>query len=272
MTEPECSLVDIGANLTNPSFRDDLNEVLDRAASAGVAQIVVTGTDEESSTKAAELAAQHPHRLYSTAGVHPHDAKDFSPETEAVLRNLLDQDRVVAVGETGLDFNRNYSSQQEQVAAFEAQLEIARETGLAVFLHERDAFRRQVEILSEFRDGLCDAVAHCFTGTREELYGYLDLDLYIGITGWICDERRGLHLKDLVRDIPADRLLLETDAPYLLPRSLKPKPKERRNEPAFLTEVLRVVSDSTDRPAAQLAAETTRNAQRFFRLEPLATA
>lgn len=271
MTDSPFPLVDIGANLTNHCFQGDLDPVLERAFDAGVREIVITGTDEESSSQAVEMAAQHPGHLYCTAGVHPHDAEHYTRETEQTLLNLLKMEPVVAVGETGLDFNRNYSAPEAQTRAFEAQLELARQTRLPVFLHERDAYQRQSEMLGEFRDGLCDAVSHCFTGSREALYGYLDLDLYIGITGWICDERRGKHLKELVREIPANRLLLETDAPYLLPRSLEPKPKGRRNEPAFLTEVLRVVAECVGKPAEQLAAETTANARRFFRLPGQAT-
>lgn len=266
MSEPACPLVDIGANLTNRAFRDDLDSVLERAFEAGVREILVTGTDEDSSTQAAELANRYPGQLYATAGVHPHDADQFSADTGRALAELVKLDSVVAVGETGLDFNRNYSTPDAQTRAFEAQLELAHQSQLPVFLHERDAFSRQKEILEAYRDGLSSAVSHCFTGSREALYGYLDLDLYIGITGWICDERRGVHLQELVREIPADRLLLETDAPYLLPRSLKPKPQGKRNEPAYLTEVLRVVADCLNKPEAQLAAETTANARRLFQL------
>lgn len=269
--DPAQPLVDIGANLTNRSFRNDLDAVLERAFDAGVQEILVTGTDEESSLQAAQLAEQHPGRLYATAGVHPHDADAFTRETEQALSSLLDTAAVVAVGETGLDFNRNYSAPDAQIKAFETQLELACQTRLPVFLHERDAFQRQSEMLMEFRHRLSGAVSHCFTGSRKALYGYLDLDLYIGITGWICDERRGAHLKELVREIPANRLLLETDAPYLLPRTLEPRPRDRRNEPAFLTEVLRVVAACVNKLPEQLAAETTANARRLFRLPKQAT-
>lgn len=264
MTVP--GLADIGANLTNGAFRDDLDAVLERAADAGVGTIVVTGTSEDASRAARELATRYPGRLYATAGVHPHEAKDFGTDSSAALRELAALPEVVAIGETGLDFNRNYSPPAAQERAFEEQLALAAELEMPAFLHERDAHGRQVEILRTVRDQLVDAVAHCFTGTREELYGYLDLDLYVGITGWICDERRGLHLRDLVAEIPRDRLLLETDAPWLLPRSLQPVPEGRRNEPAFLPEVLAAVAECVGRGVEQVAAETTANARRFFRL------
>ncbi len=263
---PVPGLVDIGANLTNKAFRYDLEEVLERAANAGIGTIMVTGTSEDASRDARELALRYPGRLYATAGVHPHEAKDFGVDTASALRELAATVEVVAIGETGLDFNRNYSPPGDQERAFEEQLALASDLAMPVFLHERDAHARQVEILRSFRDGLVDGVAHCFTGSREELYGYLDLDLYVGITGWICDERRGLHLRELVGEIPRDRLLLETDAPWLLPRTLRPVPEGRRNEPAFLTEVLGAVAECTGRSVEQLAAETAANARRLFRL------
>jgi TatD DNase family protein len=170
----------------------------------------------------------------------------------------------VAIGECGLDFNRNYSPHPDQEKWFVAQLELGIEMRMPLFLHSRDAHPRFSEIVKAFKPE--KAVAHCFTGTREELHAYLDLGLYIGITGWICDERRGHHLVELVRDIPRDRLLLETDAPYLTPRDLHPQPKARRNEPAFLPHIARTVTRALDRPVDEVAAETARNARRLFGL------
>ena len=137
---------------------------------------------------------------------------------------------------------------------------------MPLFLHERDARERFVEMLGAHRKSV-PAVLHCFTGTREDLKAYLDLDLYIGVTGWICDERRGLHLRELIRDIPANRLMIETDAPFLLPRSLPNKPKDGRNEPAFLPHVLRAVADALGKPVAEVAQATTRTAKEFFRID-----
>jgi TatD DNase family protein len=178
---------------------------------------------------------------------------------------------VVAIGECGLDFNRNYSPHPDQEKWFVAQLELGMALGKPLFLHSRDAHPRFSEILRAFRPE--KAVAHCFTGEKDELHAYLELGLYIGITGWICDERRGTHLLKLVRDIPREWLLLETDSPYLVPRDLKPQPKARRNEPAFLPHILRAVARALGRPEEEIAAETTRNAKRFFDLdEPRASA
>jgi TatD DNase family protein len=262
-------VIDIGANLTHASFRDDVAEVVARARQAGVESIIITGTTVGESLHASMLADEH--GLYATAGVHPHHARECDPHTIDRLKEAARHDRVVAIGECGLDFNRNYSPHPDQEKWFVAQLELGMALGKPLFLHSRDAHPRFSEILRTFRPE--KAVAHCFTGEKDELHAYLELGLYIGITGWICDERRGTHLLKLVRDIPRERLLLETDSPYLVPRDLKPQPKARRNEPAFLPHILRAVARALGRPEEEIAAETTRNAKRFFDLdEPRASA
>jgi len=259
-------LIDIGANLTHPAFRQDLPEVLARARAAGVATILVSGTSVAESAAALALAKEHPAMLRATAGVHPHHARECDPATIPALRALARDPHVVAIGECGLDFNRNYSPRPDQEKWFVAQLGLAIELRRPLFLHSRDAFPRFSDLLRSYKDKLGKAVAHCFTGGREELHAYLELGLYIGITGWICDERRGAHLAALVREIPADRLLLETDAPYLTPRDLRPQPKARRNEPAFLPHIARAVARAAGRPAEEIAAQTARNAAALFGL------
>ncbi|WP_095157819.1 TatD family hydrolase [Pseudomonas sp. Irchel 3E13] len=266
-------LIDIGVNLTNSSFAGKHQAILERAEAAGVRQMLLTGTSLAGSEEALELCQQldeSGQRLFSTAGVHPHDASHWDAESPRRLRQLLEQPRVRAVGECGLDFNRDFSPRPQQEKALEDQLALAVELQMPVFLHERDASERLLHILKDYRDHLTAAVVHCFTGEREALFGYLDLDLHIGITGWICDERRGTHLHPLVASIPEGRLMLESDAPYLLPRSLRPKPKSGRNEPAFLPEVLREVALHRGESVEQVAAHTTHCAQRFFSLPELA--
>ncbi len=260
------SLVDIGANLAHDSFDDDRDEVLARAADAGVAKIIVTGSSNQSNVQASALAESNPGVLYSTAGVHPHHASDYDDESDALIRRLIEKDVVVAVGECGLDYFRNFSPRDAQLDAFRRQLEIARESGLPVFLHQRDAHDDFIEVLEPALPDLSRAVAHCFTGEGESLHEYIAMGLYIGITGWICDERRGQHLHDIVPVIPDDRLLIETDAPYLLPRTFQPKPKTRRNEPAYLTEVLKTVAEARGQSTDHVAQITTENAERFFAL------
>lgn len=259
-------LVDIGANLTHPDFRRDLPEVLDRARSAGVSQVVVTGTSEVESRKAQALAERFPGVLFATAGVHPHDARSWGPRTIHAIEELLRAPGVVAVGETGLDFYRDSSPRPAQERVFEAQVELAADQRLPLFLHERGAHGRFLAVLSRYRDALPAAVVHCFTGAGDELRAYLDLDLHVGVTGWVCDERRGLGLREVIRQVPAGRLMIETDAPYLLPRTLGRLPAGRRNEPAYLTEVLAGVASALGRPAAEVARATTATARAFFGL------
>ena len=262
-------LIDIGVNLTHDSFAQNYEAVLARAYEAGVCQLMFTGTSLEGSEKALELcrrADETGARLFSTAGVHPHDASSWTAASAAQLCALLKEDRVRAVGECGLDFNRDFSPRPMQEKALEEQLALAAQLNMPVFLHERDANQRLLEILRDYRDQLPAAVVHCFTGEKRALFSYLDMDLHIGITGWICDERRGTHLHPLVKDIPVGRLMLESDAPYLLPRTLRPKPKNGRNEPAYLPEVLKEVALHRQETPEHLAAHTTECARGFFGL------
>ena len=254
------SLIDIGANLAHDSFDEDRDAVLQRAFDAGVARIVVTGSTDDSNVRAAALAELHPGVLYATAGVHPHHAADYTDDSDALIRELVKKEAVVAVGECGLDYFRNLSPREHQLEAFRRQLDIAKDCGLPVFLHQRDAHDDFVEVLESALPDLSRAVAHCFTGEGESLHEYIAMGLYVGITGWICDERRGQHLHDIVSVIPDDRLLIETDAPYLLPRNIRPRPKSRRNEPAYLTYVLETVAEARAQSVEHVALITTQNA------------
>jgi TatD DNase family protein len=258
--------VDIGINLGHESYDRDREEVVRRALAAGVTRMVVTGASLESTRAAIALARALPAVLRATAGVHPHQAATLEAAAEAELRALAAAPEVVAVGECGLDYHRNFSPPAAQRAAFDRQLALAVELGKPVFLHQRDAHADFVAILRAHLGGLVRGVAHCFTGSREELREYLDLGLYVGITGWICDERRGHHLRELVGLVPPGRLMIETDGPYLLPRDLVPKPASRRNEPAFLPHVAAVVAAARGESVAALARHTTATASAFFGL------
>ena len=259
-------LIDIGCNLTHDSFTTDRDEVLRRARDAGVAQMVVTGASEQGSLAALDLARKHPNILYATAGVHPHHAIDFTADAESVIRDLSGQPGVVAAGETGLDYFRDFSPRAEQRRAFERQLQIGLDSGLPMFLHQRDAHADFIAMLREFREALSNVVVHCFTGTQPELHEYLELGCHIGITGWICDERRGTQMQAFMRDIPADRLMIETDSPYLKPRNLRPRVKTHRNEPRWLPWILDTLAACRDEKPQHLAAQTTANARKFFRI------
>ena len=257
-------LIDIGANLGHESFRHDLDAVLERAHARGVGRMIVTGASDEGSRQALALAHAYPGRLFATAGVHPHHAIDYNDATDAQLRQLTRDPAVRAVGETGLDYNRNYSPREVQLQVFERQLQMAVDVQLPVFLHQRDAHEDFVTLLRRFRDKLPGAVVHCFTDTGEALRDYLALDCHIGITGWICDERRGTHLRELVREIPANRLMIETDAPYLLPRTVRPQPPHRRNEPMYLEHICKEIARDRGESADVTAAHSTATAEAFF--------
>jgi TatD DNase family protein len=252
-------------NLAHRSFQKDRREVIERAFAAGVRTMIVTGTSLAGSREALRIAGEYPGQLFATPGVHPHDSRNCSEETISELRRLTTNKAVVAIGECGLDFNRDFSPRLQQEKWFKAQVALADELQMPLFLHERDAHRRFCEILAAVRKR-APAVIHCFTGTREELKAYLDMDFHIGITGWICDERRGTHLRELVKEIPPDRLMVETDAPFLFPRTMPTKPKDGRNEPAFLLYVLQMVADCLGKPVAEVAKMMTETAIKFFQL------
>ncbi len=262
------TLIDIGANLAHDSFGDDLDAVLDRAVRARVTRIIVTGSSYDSNARALALARQYPGYLYATAGLHPHYASAFDSRIEAQIRSFAGIEECVAVGECGLDYYRNLSPRHAQLDAFRVQLDIAVQSGQPVFLHQRDAHEDFVAVLEPVLTTLTRAVAHCFTGDVHALDTYLAMGLYIGITGWIADERRGRSLYDIVSRIPDDRLLIETDAPYLLPRTLVPRLASRRNEPAFLPEILRVIAKARNQDVTHLARVTSDNARRFFGFAP----
>lgn len=260
-------LIDIGVNLTHDSFDGDRDEVLARATAAGVTGMIITGTTVTASSEAVALANRLGRHFFATAGVHPHHASEYDGSSTVSLRALQAEPRCVAAGECGLDFFRMFSPREDQIAAFEAQLGLAAETGLPVFLHQRDAHEDFLAVLRAARPSLAGGVAHCFTGGAAELEAYLALDLYIGVTGWVCDERRGQALRDALPSIPLDRLLLETDAPYLLPRDLTPPPKSRRNEPAHLGHILERVAERLGTTPEETAAATWANATRLFGLD-----
>jgi TatD DNase family protein len=261
---PAPTLVDIGLNLAHDSFDHDRADVVAAAVACGVRHMVITGSTLESTRRAIDLVRTDPAVFRATAGVHPHHASELRQDDLPRLRELLAAPEVGAAGECGLDYFRNFSPHADQERAFRWQLELAMDSGKPVFLHQRDGHDAFVAILKDYLPRLAGGVAHCFTGDGRELRDYLELGLSIGITGWICDERRGAHLRDVVRLIPLDRLMLETDAPYLLPRDLEPRPKSRRNEPRYLPHILETVAACRGEAPATVADATNRNALAFF--------
>ena len=269
LTTLKCSnITDIGVNLTSDRFTKDLADTLQRGLDAGVHRHIITGTSVHTSQYALELSLDDtlPCERYATAGFHPHNASENNPESWQQLAQLWQHPKVVAIGETGLDFNRNFSTPKQQLHSFEQHLQAAVDLQLPLFLHERDAADEFLQLISQYRSGFSKAVVHCFTGTEAFLKQLLDLDIHIGITGWICDERRGEHLRSAVKLIPNDRLMLETDSPYLLPRDMRPKPKSSRNEPAYLPHILQTVAHLRGQNAADLAQHTETTVSEFFSL------
>jgi TatD DNase family protein len=266
------SWCDIGVNFTDQ--RLSFKTVFERALAANVGQIIITGTSLDKSQKAIQLAEQYPNNLSTTVGVHPHDASQYTEQTNHALKTLAKSSRVVAIGECGLDFNRNFSTPQEQLYAFEQQLILACELGLPVFLHERDAFEAQIKLLRQYRNELKGGVVHCFTGNIEQMNRYLELDLYIGITGWVCDLKRGQALRKAIKSLPLDRVLLETDAPYLRPKGLANNRKvdKGNNEPAYLPHIAAEVATlmTTDIETLEITCEA--NAQKLFNILSKSTA
>ncbi len=266
VAEPSVEFLDIGINLTHESYDRDRALVLERAFDAGVNRLILTGATLDSSQASADFAVQHPHKLYATAGIHPHHASQCSPEALDALSCLLARPEVVAAGECGLDYYRMIAPPEQQEAAFRAQIELAISAAKPLFLHCRDAHEDFLRIVKDYGSQLPRAVVHCFTGSVSQVVECLDHGLYIGITGWICDERRGHHLKEVVTKIPTDRLMIETDGPYLLPRDLSPKPRDRRNEPAFLPHIAATIAQARGQTLESLAAQTTGVAASFFGL------
>jgi len=266
-------MIDIGANLLHPQFDADRAGVVDRARAAGVTRMLVTATDLPMTAAAVELCASADD-LFCTAGVHPHDAKEAPSDLSDRLQDLARHIAVRAIGETGLDFNRNFSPPHVQRQVFETQLCTAGKIGLPVFVHDRDSNGAVYEALKRHADNLKGMVVHCFSGSGEDLDRYLALGCRIGITGWVCDRKRGQTLREQVGRIPLDRLLIETDAPFLLPQNAPggwqqehaPGASSRRNEPALLPYVATGIADATGVPVAEIVSASTRNARELFNL------
>lgn len=282
-------LVDIGANLTNKKYARDLDQVITRSLESGVTKVIVTGTSVQESKEALRLTHLYPGTLYCTAGVHPHDSKTWRGEEDiAVLKGLLTNKECVAVGETGLDFNRNFSPPDDQIRAFRDQVQLACDLGKPMFVHERDAHKELIEILAEFKSKLPPTVVHCWTGKQHEARAYIEMGLYIGLTGFLWKDRADDSVRAALKagDIPLDRLLVETDAPYMFPNvkggKLDPETKSKlsqrslnwtnryasfaRNEPCSLPLTLELIAAYMGKPPEEVAIKTTFNALKVFGL------
>ena len=265
-SESPFPLFDICINLDNPQFDRDRKALLERATQVGVTHLSLTGCSLESSLFAIQWAEQYPQRYCATAGIHPHGSQEASPQIMKQIENLLSHPLVRAVGECGLDYNRNFSPRDAQISCFEAHIELATRHDFPLFLHQRDA---HVDFMECMKSCEQPAVVHCFTDTEEALLSYLERGWYIGITGWICDPKRGANLRKIVHHIPQDKIMIETDAPWLLPKDIRPKPKKRRNEPAYLPHILHVLAYCINTTPEELAKHSFDNASSFFQMSPL---
>ncbi|WP_323736376.1 TatD family hydrolase [Methanosphaera sp. ISO3-F5] len=258
-------LIDIGLNLMHKSYDKDRLDVLREARKVGVTKSIITGSSIRSSISAVEYARGNS-CVYATCGVHPHDAKTCDENTIDTLRKLAEEDCVVAIGECGLDYNRNFSPQPVQRKWFEKQIELAEELDMPLFLHDRESYDDFAKIMRKHSKVASRSVVHCFTGTKYEAEDYLDLGCYIGVTGWICDERRNDELLKAIKVIPPERLMIETDGPFLLPRDLSPKPKKNRNDPKYLPHILKRIAKEMNMDYEELGDIVTSNTRKFFKI------
>lgn len=254
------SYIDAGINLTDPRF--DLPSLFSRAKAADIKAMLVISSTIDDTEKALSLAYTQPFNLNCTAGVHPHYADQTDFQTWAKLKQLIADKHIVAVGECGLDFNRNFSTKSNQLYAFEQQLAIASEHNIGVYLHERDAFEEQITLLEKYVQDLPFMVAHCFTGTPAQLSTYVELGCYIGITGWLCDNKRGQDLQEAVKHLPLERLLFETDGPYLFPKTLRPR--KSVNEPCNIPYIAAQFAQLTAIDISIVEQSAYNNAQQLF--------
>jgi len=231
----------------------------------GVGHVCLTGSSLFSSRFALEWAKKKPSHYITTAGIHPHDAKSATPEVLQDIASLLDEAEVRAVGECGLDYNRNFSPRDAQLHCFEAQIDLSNRYAYPLFLHQRDA---HTDFMHCMKSATQSAVVHCFTDTKEALFSYLDKGWYIGITGWICDPKRGAELRSIVHNIPLKQLMIETDAPWLFPKDYRPKPKKRRNEPKYLPHILSVLAQNMNQSMEDVAHHSFHNSCSFFGVDP----
>ena len=257
-------LFDSHCHLDDKAYRKDLDRVIERARQAGVARMMSIGVNTKTATRAVELADNHPD-IYASVGFHPHDASQCNADDLDFLKELAQNPRVRAWGEIGLDYNRMYSPQADQEKWFVRQLHIAAQLSLPAIFHERDTRGRFLEILKADFKNENAGVVHCFSGTLPELEEYLDMGFYIGITGIVTLRARGSDLREMVPQIPANRLVVETDAPYLTPAP--DKYHTRRNEPAFVKSVLLKLAEVRNEDPNQLAETVWENTNRLYRID-----
>ena len=257
-------IADIACNFTSDKFDNDLDKVISRALTNKITKFGLICSQLSDLDKLLKIYRQYPNDMFFTIGVHPHHANEINDEYLNILKEKIANNNPHAIGETGLDFFRNLSTYEEQIFAFEEQIKIAINTNKPLFLHQRDSHDDFIRILRKYSSDINKAVVHCFTGTQEQLDDYLELGFYIGITGWICDEKRNVELRKTIKNIPLSRLMVETDCPYLIPKDLPIKPKNNRNEPSNLNHIVKEISLLLDLNEDEIRKESFKNTLRFF--------
>ncbi len=258
-------IIDIGANLTHPDLIGEIDEIKHKMSLEQVAKAIIISSTFDDTDAALEIISDHPNIFYTTAGFHPHNAKDYSEQYFDKIKDKANNPNVVAIGECGLDYYRKYSSKETQVVCFERHIELSSITKKPLFLHERNAHKDFLDILSENLDTLDKFVVHCFTGDIDQLRKYLDIGSYIGITGWITDKRRGSHLHDIIKFIPRNRLMIETDCPYLIPHNIDTV-SNNVNYPYYLPYIASFMSKCLNISVEELRKSTYETTLNFFSL------
>ena len=258
-------LFDIACNFSSERFDNDLEEVIQKAKNNNVTKFLVVSASLKDTEKVYRIYRDNKDSCFFTIGVHPHHANEFDSLSSEEMIKLIKEYKPHSVGETGLDFFRNISSYEKQIFAFEQQIKIAIKTNLPLFLHQRDAHDDFMKIISKYKNDIPKAVVHCFTGTQKELDDYLEMGFHIGLTGWICDERRNVDLRKSLINIPIEKLMIETDCPYLIPRNLKDKPKNNRNEPSYLPHIANEIASLINIDISELTNTTYKNSMNFFK-------
>ena len=258
-------IADISCNFTSDRFDNDLDEVINQAIVNNITKFGLICSRLSDIDKLLEIYNRYSKDMFFTIGVHPHHANEINEEYLKKLKEVINNNNPHAIGETGLDFFRNLSTYEEQIFAFEEQIKIAIDTNKPLFLHQRDSHDDFIKILRKYSSDINKSVVHCFTGTKEQLNDYLELDCYIGVTGWICDAKRNVELRKTIKNIPLERLMIETDCPYLIPKNLEEKPKNNRNEPTYLNHIANEVAALMKKDINDIREKTYKTSLSFFK-------
>jgi TatD DNase family protein len=259
-------LIDTHCHLTFEGLSEDVAAVIERSKAAGVVGWIIVGTDPEHNRKAIELAEKF-ENMYAAVGIHPHDARTVTPDTLKELRALAHNNKVVAIGETGLDYHYNFSSHEEQKSVFAEHLKMAAEMNLPVIVHCREAFDETMEILEQHSGDVKKVVFHCFTGSAEQVKIVLDKDFYISFTG-VVTFKNAEGTRRAAEVVSLDRLMVETDCPYMSPEPMR---KQKINEPALMIHTAKRLAELKGMDLADFAEAVTATSKAFFGLPEVRT-